>query len=152
MKISTNGNMYEIALDEMWELFDEYLSGSRSALVCVLHTSPLDEQSTRALNSSTAALGYGNDACTFVNTTALDAQALFMLLEGLDPMCLIAADEPAAHALEKAYRTTIATGKPSRVFGRTCVAFTSFSALLDDAQDKQVAWALLKKLPRYANR
>lgn len=42
--------------------------------------------------------------------------------------------------------------KASRAFGRTVVAFRDFDAMLDDAQDKQVAWALLKKLPHFGER
>jgi len=40
-------------------------------------------------------------------------------------------------------------GKPGRAFGRSVVAFRDFDAMLDDGQDKQIAWALLKKLPRF---
>ncbi|WP_172623449.1 hypothetical protein [Arabiibacter massiliensis] len=144
--------MYEVALDEAWELFGEQLSGARSALVCVLSESPLDERSREALNSSAEALGYGRAACTFAVVEGLDEQALFLLMEGLDPLCLVAADQGAARMLGRAYRCDVPPGKPSRVFGRTCVAFKSFPKMLEDAQDKQVAWALLKKLPKFPER
>ena len=39
-----------------------------------------------------------------------------------------------------------------RLFGRDAVAFKSFEHMLDDAQSKQAAWALLKKLPRFGER
>lgn len=204
MILSTNGNMYETALDEVWDIFGAYVTGSHAALVCVVHAQVLDAQARRALNSSAAALGYGDNACAFVtlggeanagdagasmndmasmasganaatSTSAsasggltetsdastgvsgasldpLDAQALFLLLEGLDPLCLIAADVAAAQVLEKTYRTQVPLGKSCRVFGRTCVGFRSFAAMLEDAQDKQVAWALLKKLPTFGGR
>ena len=144
--------MYEVALDEAWELFDAHLSGARSALVCVLSKRALDASSRTALNSSAEALGYGRAACTFAVVEGLDEQALFLLVEALDPLCLIAADQEAAHALGRAYRCDVPSGKPSRVFGRTCIAFKSFPAMLEDAQDKQLAWALLKKLPTYPER
>ena len=32
------------------------------------------------------------------------------------------------------------------------MAFKSFEHMLDDAQSKQAAWALLKKLPRFGER
>lgn len=139
--------MYEVALDETWELFAEQLDGARSGLVLALSQRSLDERSRSALDGSSAALGYG--ACTFAAVEGLDGQALFLLVEGLDPLCLIAADREAVRALEGAFRCEVSLGKPSRVFGRTCVAFESFPAMLDDGQDKQVAWALLKKLPRF---
>lgn len=152
--MSVNGNMYEVALDETWDLFGDHLSGARSALVCALSAEPLDERSRAALRSSADALGYGRDACTFAVLDAgdgslLDERALFLLVEGLDPVCLVAADEGAASALGRAYRCTVEPAKPNRVFGRTCIAFRDFGAMLDDGQDKQVAWALLKKLPKF---
>ena len=54
-----------------------------------------------------------------------------------------------AQALGRAFRCDVALGKPGRAFGRSVVAFRDFDAMLDDGQDKQVAWALLKKLPRF---
>ena len=74
---------------------------------------------------------------------------LFLLVEGLDPLCLIATDSTAAAALGRAYRCEVPLGKPGRAFGRSVVAFRDFDAMLDDGQDKQIAWALLKKLPRF---
>ena len=118
--------MYEVALDEAWELFAEHLDGARSALVCVASGSGSSERSRAALN-----------------------QALFLLVEGLDPLCLIATDSTAAAALGRAYRCEVPLGKPGRAFGRSVVAFRDFDAMLDDGQDKQIAWALLKKLPRF---
>ena len=144
--------MYEVALDEAWELFDAHLSGARSALVCVLSQQELDARSKAALNSSAEALGYGRSACAFAVAEGLDQQALFLLVEALDPLCLVAADQTAALALGRAFRCDVALGKPSRAFGRTCVAFKSFPEMLEDAQDKQVAWALLKKLPSFGER
>lgn len=157
--MSVNGNMYEVALDETWGLFEAHLDGARSALVCVLSERPLDDESRKALNGSAAALGYGREACAFAtlreraaDRAELDRQALFLLIEGIDPLCLVAADEQAARALEQAYRCEVPLGRLSRVFGRPCAAFRSFSAMLGDGQDKQIAWALLKKLPRFADR
>ena len=141
--------MYEVALDEAWELFGEHLDGARAALVCVASERPLSERSRSALNNAMASLGYGNDACTFAVVEGLDDQALFLLIEGLDPLCLIAADQEAARALGRAYRCDVPLGKPGRAFGRDAAAFRDFDAMLDDGQDKQIAWALLKKLPRF---
>ena len=141
--------MYEVALDEAWELFAEHLDGARSALVCVASGSGSSERSRAALNSAMASLGYGSGACTFAAVEGLDDQALFLLVEGLDPLCLIATDSTAAAALGRAYRCEVPLGKPGRAFGRRVVAFRDFDAMLDDGQDKQIAWALLKKLPRF---
>lgn len=160
MKKSANGNMYEIALDETWELFGAHLDGSRMGLVCVVSDRAPSERSCAALESAANSLGYGPAACTFVSLhagggegeAALDDQALFLLIEGLDPLCLIAADQASALALGQAFRCEVALGKPGRVFGRSMAAFRNFDSMLDDGQDKQIAWALLKKLPRLGER
>ncbi len=186
MKKSANGNMYEVALGQAWDLFGAYMTGSYTALICVVSSLDIDETSRVALDNSAEALGYGKDACTFISlcapaltnaahageccdnptkdqesqieSTALDqqetqrnlnAQALFLLLEGLDPLCLIATDEQAAQTLAQAYRCEVPPEQACRVFGRPCVAFQSFSSMLNNPQDKQIAWALLKRLPKF---
>ena len=140
--------MYEVNLDETWELFGDYLSGARSGSVLVASADPLGDEARAALSSSAASLGYGADACTFAAVRGLDPQALFLLVEGIDPQCLIIADGGATSQLEHAYRCTIPTGAPVRVFGRSAVAFLDFADLLSTPESKQLAWALLKKLPR----
>ena len=73
--------MYEVALDEAWELFDEHLDGARSALVCVASGNGSSERSRAALNSAMASLGYGSGACTFAAVEGLDVYA-YVLREG----------------------------------------------------------------------
>ena len=138
--------MYEVTLEETWDLFAPYLDGARTGIVCVA--------------SAAAALGYGRACCTYVvlqagsaaGDAALDGQALFLLLEGLDPLVVVAADAEAARALGAAYRQEVPLDSACRLFGRDAVAFKSFEHMLDDAQSKQAAWALLKKLPRFGER
>ena len=174
--------MYEVTLEETWELFAPYLDGARAGVVCVASATRLDAAARNALENSAAALGYGRACCTYVvlrpgsatrettdggedgtaegrgaahevaGETALDGQALFLLLEGLDPLVVVAADAEAARALGAAYRQEVPLDGACRLFGRDAVAFKSFEHMLDDAQSKQAAWALLKKLPRYGER
>ena len=143
-------NMYEVALDEAWELFGDHLSGGRSALLLAVSERPLGDRARTALASAAATLGYGANACAFAALEgpegALDRQALFMLVEGLDPIGLVAADAEAARLLAEAYRCPVALDGARRVFGRTCVAFASFEGMLDDDREKQRAWGLLKRL------
>ena len=106
----------------------------------------------KALDSSLAALGYGHDACTFVVPGDLDQQALFVLIEGLDPICIVAADGKSAALLGQAYHLAVPSGKATRPLGRTAVSFLDFESLLKTPQDKQIAWALLKKLPRFGDK
>ncbi|MEE0845916.1 MAG: hypothetical protein U0L71_06940 [Eggerthellaceae bacterium] len=143
--------MYEVAAQESRDLFGAFLSGSELPLVCVASGAPLEGTARTALENSARQLGYG-DACTFVVLEcpegSLDAPALFTLIEGLDPLCLIAADADAARLLSEAYRCPVPQGGATRLFGRPTVAFRSFPAMLRSPDDKQRAWALLKKLPR----
>ena len=138
MKNSAKCNMYEVGLAQTRELFGDYLDGSPSALICAVSAQVLGEAARAALESSAAALGYGHGAVTFATLAdaegALDGPALFALVEGLDPLCVVAADAEAATALSQAYRPA--------------VAFDSFEQMLADDQAKQRAWALLKTLPR----
>ena len=156
------GNMYEVAADETWELFGSFLEGAHAGLVAIVSAAPLATPARTALISSAAALGYGREACTFVTIAPadgseaegarLDPQSLFLILEGTDPICLVATDSPAAALISSAYRCPIEPGKASRALGRTVVAFKDFTALLATPQNKQVAWALLKKLPKLEER
>ena len=146
------GNKYEVTLDETQELFGQFLSGARCGALLVTAFKELSDTACNAFESSARALGYETDACTFADVSALDENALFMLVEGLDPKCLVAADESAASLLSRAYRCEIPTGEASRALGRTCVAFADFEAMLKTPDEKQIAWALLKKLPKAGER
>lgn len=77
-----------------------------------------------------------------------DPQALFLLIEGLDPLFLVVCDDAAAHQLEAAYGAELARDAANRLFGRDAVVFRNLSALMGTPRDKQRAWALLKSLPR----
>ena len=152
--------MYEATLEETRELFAPYLEGARSGTVCIVAMRALGDEARRALESSAAALGYGHACCTYAilhpegadGDAALDGQAVFLVAEGLDPLVVIAADAEAAQALGGAYRRDVPVDAACRLFGRDAVAFASFESILGDAQSKQAAWALLKKLPRFGER
>lgn len=143
--------MYEVAAQEVRDLFAAHLDGAALPLVCVVSGSALGNEAQTALASSARSLGYG-DACAFVTLDGpdgrLDASSLLLLMEGLDPLCVIAADGDAAHLLADAWRCPVPEGALSRPMGRPTVAFRSFEGMLGSSQDKQKAWALLKKLPR----
>ena len=144
-----SSNKYEVALDETWELFAEHLSGARAGLVLCVGAEALGVKARGALESSARALGYGEGACTFVTVRDLEENALFVLVEGIDPVCIMATDGKAAALLGQAYKCSVPSGKPTRLLGRTCVAFLDFEQMLENDADKQIAWALLKKLPKF---
>ena len=74
----------------------------------------------------------------------MDGNDLFTLMEGVDPLRVVATDTAAAQALAAAYGQPAVPGEHGRLFGRDIVAFHRFEDLLDDATHKQKAWALLK--------
>ncbi len=141
--------MYEVALEEMWELFSPYLDGARTGVVCVASAARLGDAARSALENSAAALGYGRACCTYVALRSesaagkapgteesgtdkeraadhevaveaeLDGQALFLLLEGLDPLVVVAADAEAARALGAAYRQEVPSTAPAACSGET---------------------------------
>ena len=161
-------NIYSASADEMRVVFDEYLSGPESCVVMALSARPLDAVARNAIGKSLESFGYGEDACTFATLfpkdgglalesegadgegagIGLDAQALFLLVEALDPVCLICADAESAAVLGEAYRVSYGMDTPARVFGRSAVVFRDFAAMLQTDGGKQQAWRLLKSLPK----
>ena len=51
--------MYEVTLEETWDLFAPYLDGARTGIVCVASAARLGDAARSALEKSAAALGYG---------------------------------------------------------------------------------------------
>ena len=128
-------------------------------MVLALSSQPLDETARNAIDRSLETFGYGNSACTYATLVpadrsieggdiALDPQALFLLVEGLDPTCVICADSESAARLGDAFRTPFELDAPARLFGRPCVVFRNLSALMESDKGKQHAWRLLKSLPK----
>lgn len=78
----------------------------------------------------------------------LGASDLLSIIEGLDPLAIMAADTQATALLGRAYRRELTLDAATRIMGRTAVTFCCFKDLLDEPNKKQKAWALLKKLPK----
>lgn len=146
------GNKYEVTLEETWELFGGFLSGARAGDICIVGAIPPSDAARAALESSAKALGYEDGSCTYVASEALEENALFALIEGIDPFHLIATDHAAATMLGKAYREDVADDDSIRLLGRTCIAFRDFEEMLETPERKQLAWALLKKMPKAGQR
>ena len=155
----SKSNMYSASADEIWGLFADYVEGNPDGGAVTLSTEPLPSEARNALEKSLAAFGYGDDALAYATllphgadadsgAAMLDPQAEFLLIEGLDPICLIACDERAIASLEATYRTTCKRDAGVRVFGRPCVLLRDIADMLKTDQGKQRVWALLKTLPR----
>ena len=148
---------YGASAREIAELFADYLEGDADRPALVLSARPLDETARSALVKTLESFGYAAPNCTFATLTprdpeieggdvTLDAQALFLLVEGLDPLFLVAADESATQALAQAFRTQLTPDAPARVLGRPTATFADLSANMTSEQGKQRAWRVLKTL------
>ena len=91
-------------------------------------------------------LGFGLQAIAWCNVSGLTAEEVLDVVEGMDPIAIICLDEAATSIVSKAYDCSIEKDAATSVRGRRTVAFRSFASLLGNADDKQRAWALLKKL------
>ena len=162
---------YEASSKEIFTLFSDYLEGDDSRPALALSERTMQPVARNALEKSLEAFGYGPDACTFATLRAgsaslpagedvpalesspeegsdipLDADALFWLVEGLDPLHVIATDNASIAALSRAYRTPYQIDSPIRVFGRPSAAFANLDELLETPEGKQRAWKVLKSL------
>lgn len=154
MNNSANRNPYAFSLDTVGQIFGAHLSGKLGGLVGIVSNLPLGPSAQKALESSASALGFGEGSCCYViirtanddDASRLGANDLHMVIEGVDPLVLVAADAQAASVLSHAYQCDVPTNNASRVLGRTCVAFKGFEQMLDSPDNKQRAWALLKRL------
>lgn len=145
-----SGNKYEISINKTWDKFAEHLSGARDGLFCVLSEAELSEGVHNALLSTAKSLGY-EQSVTFLTLKNPDSNKAFELVEGLDPLCIVASNAQSAKTLAAAYRTEANLNAVCRLFGRTCVLFENFESMLNTADSKQRAWALLKQLPKPNN-
>ena len=147
VKESTRSNIYEANGSLVWDLYADYVSGSHSTLACAIGSREASEAARHALESSMAALGYGG-ALAFVTLDVDDIPLgdvdLFTLVEGIDPLAIVATDAAAAARLARAYRQNI---EACRIFCRNGVAFRDLDGMLETPEGKQRAWALFKKLP-----
>ena len=152
-------NIFSASADELSDLFADYLDREGACIVLAISERPLSGDARNAIEKSLESFGYGDGACMYATLlpadeeaeggdVPLDAQALFLLLEGLDPLCVICADGAAASRLGEACRATFEQDAPIRAFGRPGVAFRNLTALLDTDAGKQHAWRLLKSLPK----
>lgn len=160
MNLLPRSNIFEAGTASAAALFENHVEGigeNGSCIVLALSQQPLEAVAQDAIEKSLSALGYGQDICTYAtllphsageSEMELDPQALFLLVEGLDPLCVIAADAAATQALGRAYRTEFALDSPIRVFGRPAVSFRDLTSLLTTNDGKQRAWRIFKGIPK----
>lgn len=158
-----NSNIYEKAAGSVWENWASYLEGNRSGLFCIVSTKPLNDAAHTALENSAASFGYGEHACTYVCLEgfskslaasqdaafqSLSESALQKVIEALDPRCLVLTDTHVMQRCAAAYEEALSGDALNSLRGRDTLCFKDFEALMQTPENKQKAWALLKKLPR----
>lgn len=148
---------YDASTRQIAELFADYIEGDANRPALVLSARPLAVPARDALEKSIEFFGYAPPTCTFATTVpsdssveggdiALDPQALYLMVEGLDPLYLIATDSTTVAALGEAYRIQLAPDAPARVFGRPAALLADFESSLKTERAKQAAWRVLKSL------
>ena len=152
MNYSVNSNMYEVNATDVLEAYGEFIDGTPAAVILVLSAKPLTPRAADALRAS---FGYGEEACAWVmleNTdpafrgVELGAPETMNVIEGLDPLIMVAADQPSIDTLNRAYHTEIPVDAASRLLGRPIAAFRDFTEMLKEEKTKQQAWSSLKQL------
>ena len=147
-----SGNIFGAPLRETIDFFSDFIQGTSGGYALYLSQSHPTDAAFTAVDNSLAALGYGKGACCFaaisVDGINLDPDAVRTLIEGLDPVILIAADAQANAVLSQAYRASITANAPLRLMGRSGVTFENFEQMISTPDGKQRAWALLKTLPK----
>lgn len=140
-------SFYETGVQEAFELFRDYLEGAPERPVLVVSSDALPLEARNAIEKSAAALGLGEEACTYARLDeCIDKNALFLMMEGIDPLYVVCTDGPAAQRLGETYRTEYILDGPARVFGRPGVTFANLEALIADDAGKRRAWELFKTL------
>lgn len=150
MIISANGNIYEFNAKGVLALYAPFVKGSTDDLLAVVSEHPASATAQAALEASAERLGFGRNRIAWVTLTQeagqLGPHELSDLIEGIDPIAIVAADGSAASALSRAFAATLSHDAANRARCRTVVAFNDFEAMLADADSKQRAWHLLKQL------
>lgn len=142
--------MFEVTGESVLVLYGSHVTGTPASTLLVLSETPLGDAARTALEKSAASLEFGVAPLAVVTAETaegkLGAEDVRTIVEGLDPVALVATDAFAAELLSAAYRAPVTLDAPNRLLGRTAVIFEDLEDLMKTPADKQRAWALLKKL------
>ena len=141
-----SGDIYAFSRESILEEHAGRLEGNREGLVLVVFTEPLNDAATNALQKSFNALGYGNDANLYANIDGLSRDAVFDLVEGIDPLALVACDAKAVDLCSQAVRQPFPPMQKTRLFGREARAFAHLNTMFETEMDKQAVWHQLKSM------
>ncbi|WP_257482895.1 hypothetical protein [Adlercreutzia mucosicola] len=143
-------NMFEVTGESVLTLYGANVTGTPLSTLLVVSETPVGETALEALEKSAASLDFGSAPVAFLVAEGPDgklgAEDVRTIVEGLDPVALVATDAFAAELLSAAYRAPLTLDAPNRLLGRTALIFEDFEALMETPETKQKAWALLKQL------
>lgn len=142
--------MFEVTGESVLVLYGSHVTGTPASTLLVLSETSLGDVARAALEKSAASLEFGAAPLAVVTAETaegkLGAEDVRTIVEGLDPVALVATDAFAAELLSAAYRAPVTLDAPNRLLGRAAVIFEDLEGLMKTPADKQRAWALLKKL------
>lgn len=141
---------YSAGRAHVFRAYGQFISGNDAGLFVVLAGADCTDAAREALAKSAQALGYGADGVTFVSVAGqeLSGDALYEVVEGLDPIALVCAGEEATRLFSQAYRLQAAPHAAQRVQGREVRLLPQIAQNMETPQGKQLVWHALKSLPR----
>ena len=144
--MATETNMYGYARARVFEELADRIAGNRSGIILAVFTEEPSDAAKNALEKSFAAIGFGAGAVTYAQLSGLNSDETFSLVEGIDPLALVACDESAATLCSQAVRQAFPLMQPVRLFGREARAFRRINAMFETEADRQALWHLLKTM------
>ncbi|MCH4185068.1 MAG: hypothetical protein LKF61_06255 [Eggerthellaceae bacterium] len=152
----STSNPYANSRKQTLQAFSSHIDGSSESLFAVVSSTHLNIAARDALKKTCAALGYGRaivyvtldlpSSLTKSDEKPIDRMRLMELIEGLDPVCLVATDTEAARRCGDAYHAPYETMMQTHLFGRPACSFDKFEALLGSDEKRQSAWRCLRSL------
>ena len=142
--MDSTSNIYGYSRHEMLREHGARISGSQSGLFLALCKADLVADARVALTKSAESLGFGPDGATFLavdEPDLLSSESLMRVVEGLDPLCIVLADQQAAALFAEAY-CIILPAQASEIR-----LLPQLEEMMATPAGKQLAWAALKTLP-----
>jgi hypothetical protein len=144
--MAANANIYGYGRARAFEQHADRLEGNRDGVVLAIFTEKPSDAAKNALEKSFAAIGFDAGVCTYAQIDDLMPDEIFALVEGIDPLALVACDAKAAALYGHAVRQEFPPMRRIRVFGREARAFPQLNAMLEQEADRQAVWHLLKTM------
>ncbi len=134
--------------------FQPFCQGGGAGLFVALSTRAPSDSMHDALTKSAAALRWGSDGITFISRNGTDGDsltddALYQLIEGFDPICLVICDTESAAACASAYHLSSPIDPRYRLAGRCVRVFDDLEAQLETEHGRESVWGELKTLPQF---